>query len=104
MDTRRTGSGVCWDVVHSCDIVGSSDSSIKNVVPCELEKVLSSSPIRQIYANGGKAWQLYHRYCEKETGREAVKLPSTSPANAIFTLDRLTAVWGEELFGKQNTK
>lgn len=93
-----------WDVVHSCDIVGSSDSSIKNVVPCELEKVLSSSPIRQIYANGGKAWQLYHRYCEKETGREAVKLPSTSPANAIFTLDRLTAVWGEELFGKQNTK
>lgn len=86
-----------WDVVHSCDIVGSSDSSIKNVVPCELEKVLSSSPIRQIYANGGKAWQLYHRYCEKETGREAVKLPSTSPANAIFTLDRLTAVWGEEI-------
>ena len=93
-----------WDVIASCDIEGSSDSSIKNVVPCELEKVLSSSPIRQIYANGGKAWQLYHRYCEKETGREAVKLPSTSPANAIFTLDRLTAVWGEELFGKQNTK
>ena len=93
-----------WDTIYSCDIIGSSDSSIKNVVPCELEKVLSSSPIRQIYANGGKAWQLYHRYCEKETGREAVKLPSTSPANAIFTLDRLTAVWGEELFGKQNTK
>ena len=62
-----------WDVIQSCDIKGSSDSSIKNVVPCELEKVLSSSPIRQIYANGGKAWQLYHRYCEKETGREAVK-------------------------------
>ena len=93
-----------WDVVHSCDIVGSSDSSIKNVVPCELDRILSVSPIQQIYANGGKAWQLYHRYCEKETGREAVKLPSTSPANAIFTLDRLTAVWGEELFGKQNTK
>ena len=93
-----------WDVIASCDIKGSSDSSIKNVVPCELDRILSVSPIQQIYANGGKAWQLYHRYCEKETGREAVKLPSTSPANAIFTLDRLTAVWGEELFGKQNTK
>ena len=87
-----------WDVVHSCDIVGSSDSSIKNVVPCEFNRILSVSPIRQICANGTKAWQLYHKYCEKETGREAVKLPSTSPANAIFTLDRLATVWKEEIF------
>lgn len=86
-----------WDVVASCDIIGSSDSSIKNVVPADIPKILKESRITRIYANGDKAYRLYKKYCEKAAGLEAVKLPSSSPANAIFTLDRLTESWGTEI-------
>jgi len=89
-----------WDVVQSCDIIGSSDSSIKNVVPADIAKILKESSVQRIYANGDKAYRLYKKYCEKETGKKAEKLPSTSPANAIFTLDRLTESWGAEIFGR----
>ena len=89
-----------WDVIQSCDIKGSSDSSIKNVVPADIAKILKESSVQRIYANGDKAYRLYKKYCEKETGKKAEKLPSTSPANAIFTLDRLTESWGAEIFGR----
>ncbi len=89
-----------WDVVLSCDIIGSSDSSIKNVVPADIPRILRDSRITRIFVNGDKAYRLYRKYCEKETGREAVKLPSTSPANAVFTLERLTEVWGELIYQK----
>ena len=70
-----------WDVIQSCDIKGSSDSSIKNVVPADIAKILKESSVQRIYANGDKAYRLYKKYCEKETGKKAEKLPSTSPAN-----------------------
>ena len=89
-----------WDTIYSCDIIGSSDSSIKNVVPADIAKILKESSVQRIYANGDKAYRLYKKYCEKETGKKAEKLPSTSPANAIFTLDRLTESWGAEIFGR----
>ena len=89
-----------WDVIAECDIIGSSDSSIKNVVPADIAKILKESSVQRIYANGDKAYRLYKKYCEKETGKKAEKLPSTSPANAIFTLDRLTESWGAEIFGR----
>lgn len=82
-----------WDVIASCDIEGSSDSSIKNAVPNDFSKILKAAPIHQIYTNGGTAYKLYHKYCEKETGLTAIKLPSTSPANASFSLDRLISDW-----------
>lgn len=82
-----------WDVIASCDIEGSSDSSIKNVVPNDFSNILKAAPIRQIYTNGGTAYKLYHKYCEKITGIKAVKLPSTSPANASYSLDRLIGKW-----------
>lgn len=84
-----------WDVIASCDIEGSSDSSIKNVVPNDLEQILHTAPIETVYVNGKKAQQLYVRYLEPETGRKAVCLPSTSPANAAWSLDRLIEVWKE---------
>lgn len=89
-----------WDVIEQCEIIGSSDSSIKNVVPADIAKILKESSVQRIYANGDKAYRLYKKYCEKETGKKAEKLPSTSPANAIFTLDRLTESWGAEIFGR----
>ncbi len=82
-----------WDVVAACDIKGSSDSSIRNVIPADLNRVLRAANIRRIITNGDTAYRLYHRYCEKQTGREAVRCPSTSPANAIFTLDMLAEAW-----------
>ena len=71
-----------WDSIGSCSITGSSDSSIRDVVPNDLTPILSSAPIEAIYCNGRKSWEMYHRYIEPDTGIEAVCLPSTSPANA----------------------
>lgn len=82
-----------WDVIASCDIEGSSDSSIKDVIPNDIAGLLQKSGIKEIYGNGDKACQLYNRFCREQTGVEIVKLPSTSPANAAFSLDRLTECW-----------
>ena len=84
-----------WDVIASCDIVGSSDSSIKNVVGNDMDMILKHAPIQKICANGEKAYQLFQKYCKKEGQPELVKLPSTSPANAAWNLERLMEAWGE---------
>ena len=77
-----------WDVIQSCDIKGSSDSSIKNVQPTDIGMILEKTNITRIYANGNKAGQLYKRYQFPVTGIEAMVLPSTSPANAAWSLER----------------
>lgn len=82
-----------WDVIASCDIIGSSDSSIKNVKPANLEVILKEASIRQIYANGQKAWQLYQKYSYPVTKRDCIRLPSTSPANAAWQMERLVPAW-----------
>lgn len=82
-----------WDVIQSCDIKGSSDSSIKNVQPTDIGMILEKTNITRIYANGNKAGQLYKRYQFPVTGIEATVLPSTSPANAAWSLDRLCEAW-----------
>ena len=86
-----------WDVIASCEIEGSSDSSIKNVIPNDIGSLLERSSIQKVYCNGGKAYELYVRYCEKKTGVKAGKLPSTSPANAAWSLERLTESWRKEI-------
>ncbi len=87
-----------WDVIESCDIIGSSDSSIKNVVPADLGRILQTAKIERIFTNGGTAGRLYHAYQEKITGMPAVTLPSTSPANAAWSLEKLIRDWQEALF------
>lgn len=82
-----------WDVIASCDIIGSSDSSIRNVVPTDLSHILETANIRKIYANGATAAKLYQRYQAEQTGMEIVTLPSTSPANAAFHMERLIDKW-----------
>jgi hypoxanthine-DNA glycosylase len=82
-----------WDVIASCTITGSSDASIREVVPNDFSRILKEADIRAIYANGAKAYEFYKKYCVKITGIEAVKLPSTSPANAAFSLDKLVEEW-----------
>jgi len=93
-----------WDVIYSCDINGSSDSSIKNVVPNDIRELLDKTDIKTIYANGGKAFELYNRYCYEMTDKAIIKLPSTSPANASYSLEKLVAYWKNEIIAdKKNT-
>lgn len=82
-----------WDVIGSCEIVGSSDSSIKNAVPNDISSVILASRIEKIILNGKTAEKYYNRYLKEKIPIEAKTLPSTSPANAAWTLDRLTEEW-----------
>ena len=86
-----------WDVIESCDIKGSSDASIKNVVPAQVERVLETAHIGAVVCNGGTAGRLYKRYLQWQVGLAAHVLPSTSPANAQWGLNRLTERWHAEL-------
>lgn len=82
-----------WDVIKQCDIIASSDSSIKNVIANDMNVVLKHANIKAIYANGNKAFELYKKHCYPVCNREIIKLPSTSPANASYQLPKLVAVW-----------
>lgn len=82
-----------WDSIASCEITGSSDSSIRNARANDIRIILDSCNIERIYCNGRKSHELYKKYIEPQTGREAVCLPSTSPANAQWTLEKLIEEW-----------
>ena len=82
-----------WDSIHACDIAGSSDSSIRNVEPNDFSEILRTAQISQIFTNGKKSHEIYRKYCYPQTGREDICLPSTSPANAAWTMERLLAAW-----------
>ena len=82
-----------WDVIAECDISGSSDSAIRNPVPADLLPILAAADIRCIFLNGSAAARIYEKYQHRAAGREAVRLPSTSPANAAYSLERLISEW-----------
>lgn len=82
-----------WDAIQSCEITGSSDASIRNAVPNDIASLLGKAPVETIVCNGRRAWALYSRFCEAQTGIKAILLPSTSAANAAWSLDRLIEQW-----------
>ena len=82
-----------WDSIASCVITGSSDASIREVQANDLNRILVYSPIQRIYCNGKTSWQQYEKLIRPQLGREAACLPSTSPANAQWTLPRLIEAW-----------
>lgn len=82
-----------WDVIASCDIKGSSDSSIGNVVVNDISSILQQTSIQTIYTNGQKAHQLYQKYCLPLTHIQDICLPSTSPANASYSFEKLLTYW-----------
>lgn len=92
-----------WDVIAQCDIVGSSDSSIKNVTVNRLSDVIEASKIEKIFLNGRKAQQLYNQYLRDKYG-EAIYLPSTSAANAAISTEGLCLIWSEALKRQNSTK
>ena len=91
-----------WDVIQSCEIIGSSDSSIRNVIPADIPNLLAQTSITAIFGNGSKACELFEKYTAPTLLQfpelnKILKLPSTSPANASWSLDRLTTYWQEKL-------
>lgn len=86
-----------WDVLESCTIQGAADSTIRNPVPTALAELLPKTGIKAVFCNGSKAFELYQKFLYAQTGLPAVRLPSTSPANAAFSLDRLKQEWGAAL-------
>lgn len=81
-----------WDVIGECEITGSADSSIRNATPNDLSVILSAADIKRIFVNG-KAAEKYFNIYNKD--KRATVLPSTSPANAAYSLERLIAAWTE---------
>ncbi len=82
-----------WDVIASCEIKGSSDSSIENVTANDLSVILNNSKVDKIFVNGKTAEKYYNKYTYPKTRIKAVCLPSTSPANAAWSIDRLVEEW-----------
>ena len=82
-----------WDSIGSCVVTGSSDASIRDVRPNDLRVILDRCPIGRIFCNGKKSHEMFAKYIQPEIGREAVCLPSTSPANAQWSLEKLIAAW-----------
>ena len=82
-----------FDVIESCDIIGSSDTSIRNVKPNDLSLIINNSRIETVYLNGSKAYELYKKYCADKYDIDAIKLPSTSPANAAYSIEKLYNEW-----------
>lgn len=82
-----------WDVISSCEIKGSSDASIQNVVPNDISLILKNSSVKKIFANGKKAAELYMKHCYPNIKQDIFVLPSTSPANAKYSLESLLKEW-----------
>lgn len=82
-----------YDSIFKCDIIGSSDASIKNVVPSDLTPIVEKANIGQVFLNGGTSYKYYKKYHANILGIDGIRLPSTSPANARFTVDNLTKRW-----------
>ena len=86
-----------WDVIASCEIEGSSDASVKNAVPVDIACVMQIASIERIICNGNLAYKLYQCHLEPLTGIHAISLPSTSPANAAWSLEKLVSSWRDAL-------
>ena len=82
-----------WDTIQSCTITGSSDSSVHDVVPNDLSVIFENSKVSRVFCNGALSHKMYMKYIFPATGIDAVKLPSTSPANAAYSLERLAQEW-----------
>ena len=86
-----------WDVLERCTVTGASDASIRDPVPVDLAALLEQAPVEAVFCNGAAAFRLYEKLLRPVSGIPAVRLPSTSPANAAFGMEKLAAAWGGAL-------
>ncbi|MBO5869161.1 MAG: DNA-deoxyinosine glycosylase [Clostridia bacterium] len=82
-----------WDVIGSCVISGSADSTITDAIPNDISPILNTADIKAIFTNGKKAHELYEKHIRQKVGIASMYLPSTSPANASFSFERLVSEW-----------
>lgn len=82
-----------YDAIYRCDIIGSSDASVKNVVPADLDEIVRLAKIHKVFCNGGTAYKYYQKYQAAQLRMEGVRLPSTSPANARYRMEDLVEAW-----------
>ena len=82
-----------WDVLNSCTIVGASDTSIEDIVPNKISKIIKASKVTRIFCTGATAHRLYQKYCAGESGIDATRLPSTSPANCAVSVEKLVEAY-----------
>ena len=94
-----TNNIALWDVIASCDIDGSSDSSIRNVTVNDVFGIVSQSRVERILLNGRTAERFFKKHIGKSSGVEVLTLPSTSPANAATSLETLISVWRKAIIG-----
>ena len=92
----RHGMAV-WDTIGACDIRGASDASIRNVEPNDVAALIRKLGVRAVFCNGAASGRVYARYAQPLTGLAATVLPSTSPANAAWSMEKLRAAWGAAL-------
>ena len=93
-----------WDTIEECDIIGSSDSSIRNVIPVDIMKILDFADVQEIFCNGNTSYKLFMKYLNPICGRTPVRLPSTSPANAAWSMDRLYEAWKSIVYPNNDEK
>lgn len=86
-----------WDVIQSCTMIGSSDSSIKNVFVNDIKSLINKTEIKCIYTTGRKAYDLYNKFCYEKVGIKATLLPSTSPANASMGYEKILETYKNHL-------
>ena len=86
-----------WDTIGSCDICGASDASIRNVQPNDVAALIRRLGVQAVFCNGAASGRVYAKYAQAAAGIPAVVLPSTSPANAAWTPERLRQAWGREM-------
>ena len=86
-----------WDTVQSCDICGASDASMRHVQPNDVAALVRKLGVQAVFCNGAASGRVYAKYAQAAAGIPAVVLPSTSPANAAWSMERLRQVWGSEL-------
>ena len=93
-----------WDVLESCTIVGASDTSIEDAVPNKIGELIKATKVNRIFCTGATAHKLYQKYCASEVGIDAVKLPSTSPANCAVSFEKLVDAYKAALFPERTKK
>ena len=86
-----------WDSIKECDIENSADSTIKNAVPNDIKSILENSKIEKILCNGGTSFEVFKKYYKNDLGIKIDVLPSSSPANTRYSLDKLVSVWSEKI-------
>jgi hypoxanthine-DNA glycosylase len=87
-----------FDVIESCERMGSLDKDIKSIVPNDIPRFLDDHPnIRAVFFNGTTCMRVYDRHFERRPGVDYYLLPSSSPVprQKIKTMQDKLPAWSK---------